>query len=297
MRKSGPVRWPPRGVAGGQRLPHLGGHPLAADPRWVPGNEVEPAARQDVGEVRFEGEERSPPVRGETAGGPREPSATGATPPKQRALVRPEPPPPSEQISILACGDQLGGALLERRDSCREQAPCERSLGTGELTQRLLLGRSGEAEERAPGAREPLDLPGRSGGCRGTAERAGQRERVDQGISLAHVAVQARQGSDPGKVGFVLFRHEGEPQTQLGEPYGGEFQVHTEEGMRHHVAADRGGGSFARGATQLCELLQRAERSEEHTSELQSQSNLVCRLLLEKKKKGWKRACDYLSSR
>src|SRR5256886_3947279 len=28
------------------------------------------------------------------------------------------------------------------------------------------------------------------------------------------------------------------------------------------------------------------ESSEEHTSELQSQSNLVCRLLLEKKKKG-----------
>src|SRR2546427_2933555 len=31
-------------------------------------------------------------------------------------------------------------------------------------------------------------------------------------------------------------------------------------------------------------LLERAFRSEEHTSELQSQSNLVCRLLLEKKK-------------
>src|SRR2546427_4564683 len=30
------------------------------------------------------------------------------------------------------------------------------------------------------------------------------------------------------------------------------------------------------------------ERSEEHTSELQSQSNLVCRLLLEKKKKNGK---------
>src|SRR2546430_11172948 len=29
-------------------------------------------------------------------------------------------------------------------------------------------------------------------------------------------------------------------------------------------------------------------RSEEHTSELQSQSNLVCRLLLEKKKKLWR---------
>src|SRR2546427_4452570 len=33
---------------------------------------------------------------------------------------------------------------------------------------------------------------------------------------------------------------------------------------------------------------ERDERSEEHTSELQSQSNLVCRLLLEKKKKNKK---------
>src|SRR2546430_3393701 len=32
-------------------------------------------------------------------------------------------------------------------------------------------------------------------------------------------------------------------------------------------------------------LLDQTARSEEHTSELQSQSNLVCRLLLEKKKK------------
>src|SRR2546427_4295873 len=32
-------------------------------------------------------------------------------------------------------------------------------------------------------------------------------------------------------------------------------------------------------------LIRQMRRSEEHTSELQSQSNLVCRLLLEKKKK------------
>src|SRR2546430_7608386 len=32
-------------------------------------------------------------------------------------------------------------------------------------------------------------------------------------------------------------------------------------------------------------------RSEEHTSELQSQSNLVCRLLLEKKKEKYSRLC------
>src|SRR2546430_8112755 len=37
-------------------------------------------------------------------------------------------------------------------------------------------------------------------------------------------------------------------------------------------------------------------RSEEHTSELQSQSNLVCRLLLEKKKHVLLFRVDYLSS-
>src|SRR2546430_8674757 len=35
------------------------------------------------------------------------------------------------------------------------------------------------------------------------------------------------------------------------------------------------------------------ERSEEHTSELQSQSNLVCRLLLEKKNKSLFKASSY----
>src|SRR5688572_31659535 len=39
------------------------------------------------------------------------------------------------------------------------------------------------------------------------------------------------------------------------------------------------------GRVELAVLDPRRLRSEEHTSELQSQSNLVCRLLLEKKKK------------
>src|SRR2546427_7922031 len=48
------------------------------------------------------------------------------------------------------------------------------------------------------------------------------------------------------------------------------------------AARDRRGGSGSQG-----------ERSEEHTSELQSQSNLVCRLLLEKKKnKTQKQRCN-----
>src|SRR2546427_1736752 len=46
-----------------------------------------------------------------------------------------------------------------------------------------------------------------------------------------------------------------------------------------HLAA-RGGGTLE----QRCTTGGHEGRSEEHTSELQSQSNLVCRLLLEKKK-------------
>src|SRR5688572_31831720 len=42
-------------------------------------------------------------------------------------------------------------------------------------------------------------------------------------------------------------------------------------------------GSYGCGKTHLAAAI--ANRSEEHTSELQSQSNLVCRLLLEKKNK------------
>src|SRR5205085_11487300 len=58
------------------------------------------------------------------------------------------------------------------------------------------------------------------------------------------------------------------------------------------AAASAAGSSFcpaglhaARLALLLAEMRRPRGRSEEHTSELQSQSNLVCRLLLEKKKK------------
>src|SRR5574341_1986108 len=71
------------------------------------------------------------------------------------------------------------------------------------------------------------------------------------------------------------------------------------EGIRVPVPLAWGGSSTARVLLRLCpesacqtgpslELSSRLEaggRSEEHTSELQSPTNLVCRLLLEKKKK------------
>src|SRR2546430_9122178 len=57
----------------------------------------------------------------------------------------------------------------------------------------------------------------------------------------------------------------------------GAFSDHLQRPEQHRgqrVGQHRERGDFLLGA----------ERSEEHTSELQSQSNLVCRLLLEKKK-------------
>src|SRR5436190_16040604 len=49
--------------------------------------------------------------------------------------------------------------------------------------------------------------------------------------------------------------------------------------------ARRGCGPDRRPAAGSCGFAGNAARSEEHTSELQSHSDLVCRLLLEKKKK------------
>src|SRR5258705_6244652 len=56
-------------------------------------------------------------------------------------------------------------------------------------------------------------------------------------------------------------------------------------GRRQHPGEHGDGGALA--GPVLAE-----ERSEEHTSELQSLRHLVCRLLLEKKKKLAKRACN-----
>src|SRR5688572_32114848 len=57
----------------------------------------------------------------------------------------------------------------------------------------------------------------------------------------------------------------GEPVAETRAHAGGEFLVELDEDGAAGEGGDGGG------------------RSEEHTSELQSQSNLVCRLLLEKK--------------
>src|SRR5688572_32858796 len=65
--------------------------------------------------------------------------------------------------------------------------------------------------------------------------------------------------------------------TSNGKPT--EVSTSSKSGLRFQD------GTFRKTRTFPFDLIFAAGRSEEHTSELQSQSNLVCRLLLEKKKK------------
>src|SRR2546427_12916462 len=93
---------------------------------------------------------------------------------------------------------------------------------------------------------------------------------ADDGNSLPLIAVSHDRGqtwSSPVNVGAFVA-----PQ-QTGETQGVKQTAFPE------VVAGDGGTTTGRAAFAFL------GRSEEHTSELQSQSNLVCRLLLEKKKK------------
>src|SRR2546430_12664504 len=59
---------------------------------------------------------------------------------------------------------------------------------------------------------------------------------------------------------------------------------HADDGVASSVERNAFADDARRRAKLAAPELRADERSEEHTSELQSQSNLVCRLLLEKKK-------------
>src|SRR2546427_1628460 len=76
---------------------------------------------------------------------------------------------------------------------------------------------------------------------------------------------------------YTLSLHDALPISQGGEARGGSDPT----AARLQSSAGAGAAGPRR----------KRPRSEEHTSELQSQSNLVCRLLLEKKKKYREKSC------
>src|SRR2546430_12691542 len=86
---------------------------------------------------------------------------------------------------------------------------------------------------------------------------------------------------------FLMIRR---PPRSTLFPYTTLFRSHIVDfarGVMGDEAREAQLASHVLGCPSCAGLLEqeRAMRSEEHTSELQSQSNLVCRLLLEKKKK------------
>src|SRR2546430_17434757 len=105
-------------------------------------------------------------------------------------------------------------------------------------------------------------------------------------------AIRNRAGSDVRLLARARYSHRDRQRRRRSAAGGAERGTragcassrrrdHSPRRLRPQPAEHSAGGSRgARGGRWAREL-----RSEEHTSELQSQSNLVCRLLLEKKKK------------
>src|SRR2546427_1837350 len=109
-------------------------------------------------------------------------------------------------------------------------------------------------------------------GSRVPAPQAGEQvaggvSRLERHPDDASPAALHFPGTDDLLARVVSPLHEHVGPQQLDEPKGGVLVE------QHHSVDAREGGD------------EPGPRSEEHTSELQSQSNLVCRLLLEKKKK------------
>src|SRR2546427_2148630 len=87
----------------------------------------------------------------------------------------------------------------------------------------------------------------------------------------------------------TLFRSHAVRQRRQHDLRGAEGGI---VGPQEPVAFDDFAGRRLRGGEDNRGPRMAGERSEEHTSELQSQSNLVCRLLLEKKKTNHATPCS-----
>src|SRR5437016_6537911 len=107
---------------------------------------------------------------------------------------------------------------------------------------------------------------------------------------------------------FFFFLMSRPPPRSTLFPYTTLFRSLIAEGARHAAAArldlprDEPGNPIqdylhrVRDGKRFLVAVRVDERSEEHTSELQSLTNLVCRLLLEKKKQQTKRHQEYTRS-
>src|SRR2546427_416441 len=103
--------------------------------------------------------------------------------------------------------------------------------------------------------------------------------------NLAEYVEWVRQGAKRGSIGIPAPASTPEFLVRLlGEHYRLDLVAAPYRGSAP-MLADMLGNQIPAGIASVQDFMENHKRSEEHTSELQSQSNLVCRLLLEKKNK------------
>src|ERR1039457_5708092 len=119
---------------------------------------------------------------------------------------------------------------------------------------------------------------------RGKQDDEGDTQLVDGGNARGFAKLERAKVAEPRQAGGQAGQDEKEPGARCQAPYRGRLQ----SGIGHAATEDLNHGSPDRGCQiriDTCDSDFGENRSEEHTSELQSPCNLVCRLLLEKKKK------------
>src|SRR5207247_10899807 len=147
MREATPARGTPRRVARRERFPDLRRQPLAADPGGVAYDDVEPAACDDVSEVRLEREERHAALTAQPPPRPPQLAPAGPQESEQGALRCVEAVVAPEQIAVTGEGKELGDPPLQHPDRVLEQAFAESGFGPGQLGQRAAFGGSSHAEQ------------------------------------------------------------------------------------------------------------------------------------------------------
>src|SRR2546427_4602878 len=135
----------------------------------------------------------------------------------------------------------------------------------------LCLGSEAQKEWATLPVRNPVSADGRAGG----EHLLHHHVALEEGALVAAVLLGPRH-ADPAARADAARELAVEATPRLGPLHGGGAAELLFEKLTHLGAETLGLGG---------QVVEREARSEEHTSELQSQSNLVCRLLLEKKKK------------